>query len=230
MKKKIFIIAAHPDDEILGCGATISRLAEEGNSISILILGEGITSRQNVRDSQIVNNQIEILHSESENAAKLVGAMNSEVLNFPDNRFDSLPILDIIKSIEVRKEKIRPDIIFTHHPRDLNVDHRKTFEAVLTACRPFGEETVREIYSFEIPSSTEWQAQGFNNSFTPNLYIKVEDRQVMAKISAMESYSSEKREYPHPRSPEALKVIASWRGINIGAKYAECFEIIRKIV
>jgi LmbE family N-acetylglucosaminyl deacetylase len=228
-KKKILVIASHPDDEILGCGGTMRKLSEEGNHIYVLILGEGITSRQEIRDPEKVKKEIFKLHKEVSEASKIVGAKNYKVLNIPDNRFDSVDLLDIIKEIEKVKTEFKPDVIFTHHCSDLNVDHRITFNAVLTACRPLMNETVKEIYSFEVPSSTEWQYQNSENSFKPNYYVKLDKKHLTAKIKAMEVYSSEKRNMNHPRSPKSLESLAKWRGSNISQHYAECFEVIRII-
>ena len=207
----------------------MKRLSEEGNRIYILILGEGITSRQVKRETYKVSKEIKKLHAEVKAASEIVGAISCKVLNFPDNRFDSVDLLDIVKEIVNMKKKIKPEIVFTHHGNDLNIDHRITFNAVLTACRPLHDETVKEIYSFEVPSSTEWQYQNDQNIFKPVYYIKLEKRHVQAKLKAMQNYSTEKRKSPHPRSPEALVCNARNRGANVSSKYAECFEIIRKI-
>ncbi|ETR66743.1 MAG: LmbE family protein [Candidatus Magnetoglobus multicellularis str. Araruama] len=153
-----------------------------------------------------------------------------EILGFPDNRFDTIPLLDIIKAVEIKKQEIKPEIVFTHHAHDLNIDHRKTFQAVLTACRPMQDETVREIYSFEVPSSTEWQVQTSVNVFLPTLYITIAESHLKAKIDAMEIYTSEVRDSTHPRSENALKLLAEWRGLSIGTRFAECFEMVRRIL
>jgi len=130
--------------------------------------------------------------------------------------------------IEGYVNHLKPDIIYTHHYGDLNIDHRRTFEAVLTACRPVGEYSVREIYTFETPSSTEWNFNGKNNVFYPNVFVDIEDT-IDDKLKAMACYQTELREYPHPRSLEALKIIASRWGTVVGKKYVEAFELIRKV-
>ena len=227
---RILVVVAHPDDEILGCGATMARLSEEGNEIHILILGEGITSRQDIREPEAAESELHKLHLHVREAASIVGAKSSQVLNFPDNRFDSVALLDIIKAVEKKKEEISPEIVLTHHAGDLNIDHQRTFQAVLTACRPIQGETVKEIYAFEVPSSTEWQAQTSENAFLPTQYVAIKEKHLDTKVAAMQVYASECREYPHPRSPEALRLLAKWSGVNVGMLYAEAFEVIRRIV
>ncbi|MDZ7775690.1 MAG: hypothetical protein U5L09_08900 [Bacteroidales bacterium] len=150
-----------------------------------------------------------------------------EIYNFPDNRFDTVPLLDIIKTVEKEKNEFKPEIIFTHHGGDLNIDHQKTFEAVITATRPMQDEPVKGIITFETPSGTEWIASSEPKRFIPNLFFEVSDDDILAKIKGMEAYTYEKRNYPHPRSPEALKILAKRYGVMIGVKYAEAFQIIR---
>ncbi|MBM4184030.1 MAG: PIG-L family deacetylase [Gemmatimonadetes bacterium] len=224
------VIASHPDDEILGCGATMSRWAGDGSEIHILILGEGITSRSERRDPRAVERELEALKADVQRAAKVVGAASAEVLDLPDNRFDSIPLLDIVKRVEEKKRAVRPTVVLTHHGADLNVDHRCTLEAVMTACRPMPGETVQEILSFEVPSSTEWRAPLAANAFLPTQFVHVSSAHVEAKIKAMEAYRSERRASPHPRSPEALRALARWRGACCGSEYAEAFEVLRRIV
>lgn len=224
------VIASHPDDEVLGCGGVMARLAEEGTDVHIVVLGEGITSRQSQRRPEEAERDLKQLHEEVAVAARLVGAKSSSVLSFPDNRFDTVPLLDVVKAIEEIRMRLRPDTIFTHCGTDLNVDHRITFQAVVTACRPQAGLDVSTIYSFEVPSSTEWQAQLAGNSFTPTAFFRLEERHVQAKISAMESYSSERRTWPHPRSPRAIRALAEWRGANIGADFGEAFQMVRSIL
>lgn len=227
--KNILIVASHPDDEALGCGGTISRLSKEGNTIHILILGQGLPLRDYNKDKNKLKKAFDKLHSESKLAGKLLGAKYVEIKNLPDNRLDSINLLDIIKIIEIEIRKFEPEIIFTHHPGDLNIDHRLTFEAVLTATRPLPGQNVKEIYSFEIPSSTEYQFQTSENSFKPNVYFEISKVDIKNKIKAMQSYSTERRVFPHPRSSKSLEALAKWRGSNIGKNYAECFELIRFI-
>ncbi len=224
---KILTIAAHPDDELLGLGATIRKHVNSGHTADCIILGEGATSRYSAREN--ANDQeLSKLKDNSIKAGKIIGYENIYFSSLPDNRFDSVDLLDIIKELEKYIEKIKPEIIFTHHFGDLNVDHRLTFEATLTATRPFGKYCVKEIYCFETPSSTEWSFGNSSNLFKPNVFIDVENT-IHNKLKAMECYISEIREYPHPRSKEALEVISKRWGTVIGKKYAEAFELIRKV-
>uniref|UniRef100_A0A6M3IXF3 Putative N-acetylglucosaminylphosphatidylinositol de-N-acetylase n=1 Tax=viral metagenome TaxID=1070528 RepID=A0A6M3IXF3_9ZZZZ len=204
---KTLIIASHPDDEILGCGGTTLKLMKK-QQIYSLVLNQG------GRDKSIFTNKV----------SDFMGFTKSYQLDFPDNRFDTVPLADIIKAVEGVKNEVKPDAIFTHFEHDLNKDHQLTFQAVLTATRPMRGETVKELYSFEIPSSTEWK---FPNVFAPNVFIDISDT-IEKKIKAFGMYGSEVRPYPHPRSPEAMRIIAKRWGILSGLKCAEAFYLVRK--
>lgn len=221
---KVLVIAAHPDDEILGVGATIVSCVKNGDECYALILGEGITSRYNKRDLADVS-KIQELHKDTFEAAKIIGYKKIFLENFPDNRFDSVDLLDIIKVVEKYIEEIKPDIIYTHHSGDLNVDHKKTYEAVLTATRPIGDFYVKELYCFETVSSTEWNFE-YNNSFKPNYFIDVTFA-LDKKLEAVNFYKSEMKNFPHPRSIENLEITAKKWGSVIGKRYAEAFEVVR---
>lgn len=228
--KKILIVVAHPDDELLGLGATMNKLINEYNvKTHVVILGEGITSRSESRDLQKWNDDLLIHKKNVKSAQNAIGYHSVNTYNFPDNRFDSIPLLDIIKVIEKEKEKFIPDIIFTHHGGDLNIDHQRTFQAVMTSSRPMSHETVKTIITFETPSGTEWRANTDANHFLPNLFVPVSLENLKAKIKGMESYEFEKRDFPHPRSPEALKNQAQRWGVVVGSKYVEAFCIVRLI-
>jgi len=203
---KILIIAAHPDDECLGMGGTLANLSED-NNIEILILGTGIASR-NIQNK---NEAIIKLRNESKKANNILGIQRIYFEDFPDNEFDTISLLNITKIVETYIEKIRPEIIFTHHIGDLNVDHQLTHRAVMTALRPIGNYSVQKIYSFEVLSSTEW---GISESFQPNTYIDISDT-IKLKEDALREYKSEIREYPHPRSIEGIKIVAKKRGMEV---------------
>lgn len=224
---KVLVIAAHPDDEILGVGGTIAKHIQNGDECDALILGEGVTSRyqnRNVVDYEIVKE----LHKTSFEAAGVIGFGSIYLENLPDNRFDSIDLLDIIKIIEKYLDKCKPDIIYTHHSGDLNIDHRKTYEAILTATRPInGNEYPKEIYCFETVSSTEWNFE-YTNCFKPNYFIDITEL-LEIKLKSMKCYKSELKKFPHPRSIENLIVSAKKWGSVIGVKYAEAFEVVRII-
>lgn len=222
----ILVIVAHPDDEILGVGATIAKHVQNGDNCTGLILGEGMTSRYDKRDLADVS-KIEELHKDIFQAAKVIGYEKVYLENLPDNRFDSVDLLDIIKIVEKYIEEIKPDVIYTHHIGDLNVDHRRTYEAVLTASRPIGENYVKEIYAFETVSSTEWNFQ-LESSFRPNLFIDITDT-LSIKLQAIKHYETEMRDFPHPRSLENLEAVAKKWGSVISRQYAEAFQVIRVI-
>lgn len=223
--KRSLIVAAHPDDEILGCGGTVARLNKESHTIYTLILGEGVTSRDNIKNRKKRKNEILDLKNYAEKANRILGVKEVFFFDFPDNRFDIIPFLDIVKVIEKIKNQIKPEIIFTHYKNDLNIDHQITYKAVITATRPLKEETVKEIYSFGIPSSTEWN---YPLSFSPDIFYDISET-IDIKLKALEEYKSELREYPHPRSLDGVKLIAKNWGMKVGLKYAEAFKVVRII-
>lgn len=224
------IVAAHPDDELLGLGASMHKLIKEENVMThVVILGEGITSRSDVRDVEEWKDVLEKHHQNMYSAAKIIGYHSVKSYNFSDNRFDSHALLDIVKVVEHEKENFQPDIIFTHHGGDLNIDHQLTFQAVMTAIRPMQEECVKTVITFETSSATEWQATCDPRTFTPNLFMEISEEDLQAKIDAMAAYQYETREFPHPRSAEALRIMAQYRGYTVGKRLAEAFQIVRMI-
>jgi LmbE family N-acetylglucosaminyl deacetylase len=224
---KILIIAAHPDDEVLGCGATIAWLSNEDHEISIAILGEGITSRYHHLDDAD-KDAVKNLHEQSHKVAKKLGANDLRMFNLPDNRFDTIPLLDIVKILEGLIEKIKPDCVYTHHAADLNLDHVLTNRATLIATRPRENFSVKTVLSYEVPSSTEWAFRTTNPGFQPNVFVDI-SKTLDTKIEGMKLYDSENREFPHPRSSESLRAIAFRWGSVSGLKAAEAFELIRHI-
>ena len=229
--KRILIVVAHPDDELLGLGATMNKLINEANVYTrVVILGEGITSRDILRD--VASREIDLANHRynAELATKTIGYHELELYQFPDNRFDSVPLLDIIKVVETEKNQFKPDIIFTHHGGDVNIDHQRTFEAVITATRPMQHEVARSIFTFETPSGTEWRSVTDPRHFLPNFFISFSENNLQSKTDAMECYQYEKRSYPHPRSPKALEIQAQRWGISVGVEYAEAFCLVRSII
>lgn len=228
--KRIMIVAAHPDDELLGLGATMHKLIKEQSvQTRVIILGEGITSRSDARDTELWKETLEKHHRNVETARQLIGYHSVQAYNFSDNRFDSHALLDIVKVVEHEKEQFRPHFIFTHHGGDLNIDHQMTFQAVMTATRPMEGEPVKAVFTFETPSASEWQAACDPRYFMPNLYIEISEIDLRAKCNAMAAYEFESRAFPHPRSSEALKILAQFRGYTVGKRLAEAFQLVRMI-
>lgn len=223
--EKILIVAAHPDDEILGCGGTIARLVKEGFEAYTLILGEGVTSRDEMRKRKEREKEIAELKRQAEEANKILSVKDVFFFDFPDNRFDTVPFLDIVKTVEKIKNEIKPDIIFTHYEKDLNIDHQITYRSVVTATRPLKGEKVKEVYSFEVPSSTEWS---YPVSFSPDMFFDISET-IDIKLKALEKYKTESREFPHPRSLKSVKLTANLWGVKLGLDYAEAFECVRII-
>jgi len=223
----VLVIAAHPDDELLGCGGTAARLAKEGHSVYMSILGEGITSR-GLKREHANPQELKDLKQCSQKVADLLGVKELSLHGLPDNRFDSLQLLDVIKIVEELIERWRPVAIYTHHGGDLNVDHQVVSRAVLTATRPVEGHPVRELYMFEVASSTEWAFQQLTPVFKPNVFVDIHDTLAL-KIEGMRLYESEAREFPHPRSSAALTAIAQRWGSVAGVKAAEAFEAVRLI-
>lgn len=224
---KVLVIAAHPDDEVLGCGATAARLVIEGHDVHFAILGEGITSRHRNR-ADVDPAQVAALHQKAHAAAAKLGVKSLILHKLPDNRLDTVPLLDIVKIIEDLVDRMKPEIIYTHHGGDLNIDHGVIHRAVLTATRPLAGQPVQEIYAFEVPSATDWAFQRLEPSFRPNVFVDV-SRTLEAKIAAMACYETEVRQFPHPRSPEALRALAMRWGSVAGCPAAEAFELVRSI-
>lgn len=218
--KKILIVVAHPDDEVLGCGGTVARMISEGHDAYTLILSEGATSRKNWTEAQSKELKKQIV-----DANKIMKVEETFVYDFPDNKFDSVPLLDIVKTVNHVREKVKPNVIFTHFRNDLNVDHRITYQAVLTATRPMQYESVKTVYSFEILSSTEWN---FPLSFAPNVFFDISGT-LCTKLKAMNIYKNEIRDGNHPRSRRGIITNAQYWGLKVGLEYAEAFEVVRNV-
>lgn len=228
MGKRILVVAAHPDDEVLGCGATIMKHIAEGDTVHTLIMAEGLTSRDLTRNVEVRAGELSELHSSANRSAEFLGVTRLIMHSFPDNRMDGVNLLDVVKKIEFEVDEYKPDIVYTHHAGDVNVDHRVTHDAVVTACRSLPGESVREILFFETLSSTEWQMMTADKIFQPNVYVDVTEF-IDKKRQVLEFYASEMREYPHPRSYKGVELLAQYRGLTIGVPYAEAFMLGRSI-
>ena len=225
--RKVLVIAAHPDDELLGIGGTIARLAQAGIDATALILGEGLTSRMKERKEADMPTLADF-RALCKTAAGLVGYSSVSFSCLPDNRFDECSLLDIIKIIEQEIEYIKPDTVFTHHGHDLNIDHQLAFKAALTATRPLPGCPIKNVFTFETLSSTEWSFPGHSGTFLPNTFVDITTT-IDTKIKALQLYKTEMREFPHPRSPEGIISQAKNRGTTIGLEYAEAFQLIRTV-
>lgn len=225
----VLVVAAHPDDEMLGCGGTLARLMAEGSNVHILLLGEGPLARH----TGVSNDQRTIVRDESKlsaiDAAKKLGISNIHFAHFPDNCFDTVPLLEIIQSIERIAEIIKPNLVFTHHAGDMNLDHRITHNAVMTAFRPLPKAQSVTLLGFEVLSSTEYAPSHTLPMFVPNYYINIESY-LKDKLMALSCYQSEMRPWPHPRSFEAVEHLAKLRGCHCGCFAAEAFILYRCII
>ena len=229
MHKRILVVAAHPDDEVLGVGGTIINHTKDGDTVRIMIMAEGITSRSEKRDVDSARAELSALHAKCNEVAKMLGAEKPILCGFPDNRMDSVDLLDVVKEIEKEVESFKPEIVYTHHTGDVNIDHTVTHNAVITACRSLPDCSVRTILFFETLSSSEWQMQTSDKSFMPNWFVDITDS-LEQKQNALYLYESEMRPFPHPRSYEAVEHLAKYRGCIIGADKAEAFMLGRNIV
>lgn len=220
--KKILVIAAHPDDEVLGLGGTIRKYYEEGYMVHCIIISQGMKSRaiETLSLSELKENALK--------SAKHIGYESIEFFDFPDNALDTKPILEVTRIIEKKIQAFQPNMIFTHHKGDKNIDHRIIFDATLTATRPYSNHIVEDLYVYETPSSTEWNFSDSSSAFTPNVFIDI-SKTIDNKLSAMREYVSELRDYPHPRSIESLKIIAQRWGTVVNQEFTEAFMLIRSI-
>jgi len=222
---RVLCVAAHPDDEVLGAGATMSRLVDEGATVHSFVLGEGIGARY--RDEQPDRAKIAALHSQLARAAEVMGVVPHHE-SLPDNRFDQVDLLDIIHMVEEIKREVQPDVVLTHHAGDLNVDHNITARAVLTAFRPLPEEHPVTVLGFETLSSTEWNVASHAASFVPNWFEDAKPG-LQRKMDAMAAYSMELREFPHPRSITGIELAARRWGMTVGLHAAEPFILLRHV-
>jgi LmbE family N-acetylglucosaminyl deacetylase len=227
MKKTVLVIAAHPDDEVLGCGAAMAAHARRGDRVHAYIMAEGLTSRDAKRDRAKNAAGLSGLAKAAHKAHAILGVKSTTLGDFPDNRMDSVALLDVVKAVEARIGAVRPDIVYTHHGGDLNVDHRVVHQAVVTACRPLPGATLESLLFFEVPSSTEWRIQSPADAFAPDWFVDVTDT-LPLKLKALKAYASEMRPWPHTRSLEAVEHLARWRGASAGWNAAEAFMLGRR--
>lgn len=224
MAHTVLVVAAHPDDEVLGCGGTIARHAAAGDTVHLLFMTNGEDARGTAPADRIDARQQASLA-----AAAVLGAQTPMLLDFPDNRMDSLPLLDVVQAVERRIAAVAPDIVYTHHGGDLNVDHRVVHQAVLTACRPQSWSPIRALYAFAVPSSSEWSGPGIGPAFQPTRFVDISAHRT-AKRAALEAYAAEMRPFPHSRSLDGLAALDLWTGAMAGMAAAEGFMVLRELV
>jgi N-acetylglucosamine malate deacetylase 1 len=221
--RRVAVIVAHPDDEVLGCGGTIRRHTLAGDEVWTIILADGETSRNAAGEKAIAGREAAM-----QAAAKILGVQHCAAHRLPDNRLDTVPLLDLIKLVERHIGDIAPAAVYTHHAGDLNVDHRRVHQAVMTACRPQAGCSVTRLLCFETPSSTEWQPPHAEAPFVPNWFVDISDV-LDVKMKALQAYGREMKPWPHPRSYEGVEHLARWRGATIGCAAAEAFMLGRQI-
>lgn len=225
-KSSVLVVAAHPDDEVLGCGGTIAKLSKEKNTVNVLFISNGEDSRD--INKTIIKKKIKKRKNAAELAAKILGVTSNTFMDLLDNKLDTYPLLKIVKIIEKYIKKFKPDIIYTHFNNDLNIDHQIVNQAVLTACRPQKNSSVKNIFFFEVPSSTEWRVDKNSKIFNPNWFEDISLTK-NKKIEALKAYRMEMKKWPHPRSEKAIRALYTWRGATVGLDAAEAFMLGRKI-
>lgn len=221
MNERVLVIAAHPDDEALGCGGAIARHKSKMDTIQVLFVADGETSRAG---------SVSVSHrrKSAETAGKVLGTEPPLFLDLPDQRLDTVSLLDIIQKIERVIEDKRPTIVYTHHGGDLNLDHRLVHQAAMTALRPAPNSPCKAIFAFEVASSTEWASSAIGEAFRPNHFVDI-TAVLETKMKALEVYDKEMRSAPHTRSYSGLRALAALRGMNNGLEAAEAFMILRSI-
>lgn len=216
----ILIIAAHPDDEVLGCGGFIKKYSSHHN-INVLILTNGC-------DTRYGQDMIPTLQQQARKAAKLLGVKAIHFENLPNQLLDSIPLLKVTETIEKYLDLIKPELVFCHHEGDLNRDHRVVFEATATAVRPLPGQNVHGFYTYFVPSSSDWGSISSMKYFSPNVFVPIE-LELETKVKALSFYESEIRNFPHPRSAEGLRTFAKYFGTISGTHFAEPFTLVRSL-
>ena len=222
----ILVCVAHPDDEVLGCGGTMARHVDAGDSVHVIFVADGVAARKGSdadRERALVGRR-----EAARKAAKIIGCEPPNHLDFPDQRLDTVPLLDLTQIIEARLTQIKPDVVYTHHGDDLNADHRRVSEATMTALRPTPGQKVVAVYGFETLSSTEWVFHSRATAFRPNRFVGIE-KTLERKLDALRAYRAEMRDFPHPRSYETVQALARLRGSTVGLAAAEAFTVLREV-
>jgi len=224
VSRHALVVAAHPDDEVLGVGGAMANHIRRGDRVTVLIMTDGVTARHDVTAPQ---------KAAVRKACGVLGVDDVRFADLPDQRLDGMPLLEVIRPISELVKELRPQVVYTHHRGDANQDHRAIFAATLVAVRPVDGNPVERVLCYEVASSTEWGPPFSEWAFLPNVYVDI-SAALEAKLQAMEAYretyQSEVKPYPHPRSPEALSIYAQHRGVNVGMQAAEAFMLVRELV
>lgn len=217
---RALVIAAHPDDEILGVGGTIPLIINNGGSVDVLVVTDG-SSTQYLDDSDILERKFD----EARSASGIVGARLLSRLNFPDMKLDKVLHVDLNMALEEVIRVGEYDTIFSQNDSDVNLDHYEVFKSAITACRPQPGQLVKRFYKYYVNSSTDWGGFSSSKPFSPNVFFNI-SKTIAIKEKAMMAYVSELREYPHPRSIEAINNTAKYFGNIVGYEFAEPFELV----
>lgn len=228
-KNQVLVVAAHPDDEVLGCGGAMVKHLQRGDEVHVLILAEGMTSRDDKRNRHGRKSDLLTLAETAKKANDIIGVSSLHLHDFPDNRMDSLDLLDVVKVVESFIATYNATIVYTHHRGDVNIDHRVIHDAVIAATRPQPNHSVKQLLFFETASSTEWRPPSSMTAFAPNWFVDISGECLTKKLQALDAYTTEMRDFPHARSVTALEYLAKWRGASVGCDAAESFVLGRLI-
>jgi len=221
---KITVLAAHSDDETIGCGGTIAKLTKIGKEVQLIIIADGVTSRDSANPQSLL-----IRNDASQQAAKILGIKKVINLKLEDNNLDRYSCLDIVKRIQPHINEFKPDTLFTHFSNDVNIDHRIVHECGLVISRPMPSQSIKRTFFFEVSSSTDWAFRGTQEQFAPSYFINISE-EANIKYKALNCYTEEMNNPPHSRSVEGLRIRDKHRGFQIGVNFAEAFMIGRMLV
>lgn len=226
--ERILVLAAHPDDEALGCGGSIARYADAGAQIHVAFLADGVGARLGGAQAGPHEQALHERRDCARAACAILGVASTSFADFPDNRMDTVALLDVARHVEALVAQHQPQVVMTHHGGDLNLDHRRVHEAAAVACRPQRGMPVRTLLCYEVASSTEWQVPGSAAPFVPNWFVDISPT-LDRKLAALLAYADELRDWPHPRSVQAMRHLAHWRGATAGVDAAEAFVLARHL-
>lgn len=215
MQERVLVIAAHPDDEVMGCGGVMALHRQAGDPVRVVILAGRSEAESGYGCPQ---------GAFAAKALAVLDVRDVVLLGLPDQRLDAMPQLDLIQRIERQVEEFQPTLVLGHHGADVNQDHRAAFSAMLVATRPT-RSSIRVVLTFEVPSSTEWASP---RTFAPDTYVDIADVLTL-KLKALAEYGPELRPFPHPRSIEALEHKARSRGSECCRPAAEAFMTVRRM-